>query len=859
MPVALLHGNGGTPVVVTPPTVEERTPDLSCRMTWRPEQFTRCTNPSFATNTTGWSVSAGINAAGSSITRITTDGPDGDTTCGELVTNATADSGVDFDLGSDRYFADADVSSLYVVSLWLKRMSGSRSAKVILGSLGTAADRATTTIEDVSDQWREYAVTWRPSGARTDAELAVVTGDGTALTVRIGKVRIYSPLPSQVENGSFLTDTTTGWNAVGAGSSLERLDSEPFVAGGGYLRVTSDAGAGSLDGASYTLGTRLFMTGRTYRARAAVRLVSGSATPRLVLGVVGTDIAETSLALTTVWQLVTLDWSPSADRSSAVVVRLDEDSHGAGVWDMAEVEVYEALDDIPVRALDTVRGAMSGGNETPTGTITGEVADITGLYDPRNQSSVLYGSVRPGVPFLARAVHDGLMRGLACGRIDAFEQDPYTKTMSFSGSDGLAFLGTTIERPFRSDLSFAQARAEALLAAGLSARQLSLTASGPESGTFYDGTDDAVAAGTYLAQLDAATGTQVEALPSACANVGWVYRSVDRATLTAAGADWSIVDDSRGPLPGMGVSEDTLVTRVRLGWQGYEATLPPLHSVGGLIALPWGDVSAAQGYGVVVIGADPALYPNETPYLSHTAAAFGSSEAPDPEEVWTIERIRVVRKGRVIRRKRRKRSLRWDEPVFPMTLSEPTDIDVDFAVPMEGISVEVTGTATATWMAEPSRVTITLSAGTVSGLAVIAKPWLPLPEASVSDRSASAAVHEAPGIDDAYVNGPGQAEGLAGYAIWRYDLPRVRPVVTDGLEPVRQLGVRVGDHLDLTVTRYRVSAMRTVVRGIRHRIIRPWPWHTDYALEELPDDGGDWVTIGGGASKGIGSSATLAH
>jgi hypothetical protein len=415
------------------------TPALECRFLWRPEQFNRCANPSFATATTGWAVTAGINTAGTSITRITTDGPPGDTTCGELVTTATTDSGVNFDLAADRYFSDAAVGSRYVVGIWLKRMSGARRAKVILGSLGTAADRAVAVI-DLSDSWREYLVSWRPTADRTDAEMAVVTGLAAALTVRIGKVRIYSPLPSQVENGSFLTNTT-GWSVVGTGSpTLTRLTTTPFASGGAYARIDTTGGTGTIDGAQYTLASLIgFVAGRTYRCRVALRRISGNTQPRIILGVSGGDNAQNAgLTLTAEWAWYTVDWTPSANRTG-VSVRIDENGKGSGVWDVSELEVYEKLDEVPVRELVTVRGAMSSGSdETPVGSLVGSVADVSGLYDPRNAAGALYGSIRPGVvPIFARATHGGKLYGLAWGRLRSVAHDPDLRTTSFTASDGL--------------------------------------------------------------------------------------------------------------------------------------------------------------------------------------------------------------------------------------------------------------------------------------------------------------------------------------------------------------------------------------------------------------------------------------
>ena len=77
-------------------------PLVHTRIAWRPEQFNRCTNPGFETDTTGWSVAAGINSAGTSITRITTDSHSG-SACGSLVTTSTAGSGFYAPTLFDRY------------------------------------------------------------------------------------------------------------------------------------------------------------------------------------------------------------------------------------------------------------------------------------------------------------------------------------------------------------------------------------------------------------------------------------------------------------------------------------------------------------------------------------------------------------------------------------------------------------------------------------------------------------------------------------------------------------------------------------------------------------------------------------
>ena len=206
----------------------------SVRVAWRPEQFNRVSNPGFETNTTGWSVTAGINAAGTSITRITTDSHSG-SACASVVCTTTDGSGTNFDMGSDRYYAEASYGAVYVAVVWLKRVSGSRRARVILGSEGTSSDRATLTITDLPDAWTLYVIRWLPTANRTDVQLAVTNGSAEALTVRVDDVSVYLLDGfSQVENGAFLTDTT-GWDAAGASiagaaTSITRITSDGFAA-----------------------------------------------------------------------------------------------------------------------------------------------------------------------------------------------------------------------------------------------------------------------------------------------------------------------------------------------------------------------------------------------------------------------------------------------------------------------------------------------------------------------------------------------------------------------------------------------------------------------------------------------------
>jgi len=146
------------------------------RVLWRPEQFTRIANPGFETNTTGWSVAAGINEAGTSITRTTADAHSG-TACGLLTVTSGASGtyGVNFDLGTERFDREDQYGTTYAAVVWLKLSAsdGHPLWSLVLGSEGTVADRATLVCR-VSQVWQSFRVLWRPTASRTDVQLAIM-------------------------------------------------------------------------------------------------------------------------------------------------------------------------------------------------------------------------------------------------------------------------------------------------------------------------------------------------------------------------------------------------------------------------------------------------------------------------------------------------------------------------------------------------------------------------------------------------------------------------------------------------------------------------------------------------------------
>jgi hypothetical protein len=284
--------------------------------------------------------------------------------------------------------------------------------------------------------------------------------------------------------------------------------------------------------------------------------------------------------------------------------------------------------------------------------------------------------------------------------------------------------------------------------------------------------------------------------------------------------------------------DESLVTRQRVSWQGYES-----------------------GSSETVAEVTAAL-----PYLIYANEDYGSSDRPEPEEIYKLKRVRGRKK-----RKRRKRKLigtRWVEAVLPVTVAagDRYTFTIDFLVPLEDVSVVVTGASVYSVEATPSRVDIHVDAGasavTVTALSITAIAHIPTDEAEeVVTAWDAGTIREDQPIDSEYIPSAGMAEGLAEYITWRYSQSRLRPEVTLQHFLPRQMTLDVGNHVRLSADRWYIDSDVYVVRAIEHSITAGGKvFETTVHLEELPTaTGGTWFTLDGGSSRGIGSSATLAH
>lgn len=595
--------------------------------------------------------------------------------------------------------------------------------------------------------------------------------------------------------------TTTGWTTDGSVlsgpvTSLSSTSSDSFGGGSSLEMVTAGTAASGVD---YAL-TGTFTSGRTYRLRAGVKNVSGSTSLVLRLGNAA-DSASSTATITTGWAWYTVDWTPSDDRTDAVV-SLRNGAAATQTTRLDHVEVYEALDEISIDSLTVGRGASFDGSTEPPGTISLGVLDPTDTYTPRNTASPLYGLVRPRRRVHVRATHNGRLYAVAYGVIRSVTPDPSRRAVIITAEDGLRELdGYSTYRSFTSDLTYAQARAAALSSEALAATQHTLATDSIEGSSFFDGTEDTVGLMDYLARLNAATGSIHWCAPHVEAARPWRYRTMTRTTLTGAAASISIDEDFQ-TLDEVTLWDEALVTRQRASWRGYEQ-------------------------------------------LTTQAVATAT---PDTDG-WRFADDEWGMPG---------------EPLMPITLAsaESRSIFVNFSWPMEDLSVALVASGTSstslqTW-SQSARIDITAgTAITVAGVVLTATPWRPLGDREVTVTSGTPVV-EGSSIDPTYVASEPMATGRAAYVAWRYGTERLRPTLVDKHQYTRQLTLDVGSRVLLSADRWKVDAVRMVVRSISHEVSSGgFQWLTTYGLEELPT-ALEWLTLGDGF-RSLDSSAVLAY
>lgn len=835
------------------------------RVLMRPDAFDRVANPGFEVDATGWSASAGVNGAGASVTRVTTDAHAG-SACGQVVTAATAGSGAHYDLGTDRYWEEAAYGTAYAATVWLKRVSGPRRARLVLGSEGTASDRATLVIAELADEWEQYRVVWHPTASRTDAQLAIETDVAQALTVLVDDASVTQlDAMSQVENGSMLADAT-GWSVAAginaAGTSATATTTGGMAEGGGYLTLVTTATDGS--GCHFDLGSRRFVAGRTYRARVGLRMPGDV---RLRLGSLGTaaDRGDATVTSTGSWAWHHVDWTPTDDRTDAELA-VTNASASALTVQVSAVEVYEAIDEVEGdggRAdVDELSWARS---DSAAGTFAATLHDPadTRRYTPWAASGPLAGLLRPGLRLWARATFGQSLLPVAFGTVRRWVPDASAGTCQALGEDPMADLAAArVSVGFADDRSYRDCRARlfgaAAQAAGIDpvagSARTDLTHADTEQATLYDGTAGPVSALDYLQALCDATGTVHHVAPSALAERLWRYSTVGRADhADATAAATSLSGDQLASVAGMESSDDATETTESVAWQAYERLVPA---------------------GTTLARArDPGSYADvdaDDPYLHFVVDAAGVDEGvPEPtyerEVVWRRRRVRGSRRRIRVRTYRHRRV--YPDAFVPFALDAGAERawDMSFSVPVaiDGVTAEHPSAtpATVSWsQATPRDASfraVAPAASTTASVTVTGAAWMPLGEEAYERTDAAAAarsgLRSGPVTGTPYVGSLAAAEGLARYRLWRYGEGRLRPTlrVDHGLSHATALGVGVASHLGVDAERYSLSSAALVVRGVSGSVSGGgllWSW--DWSCEGLPDGAGTTFVLDSSALDG---------
>lgn len=832
------------------------TPLPAVRVAWRPEQHNRVSNGTFETNTTGWATTAGINAAGTSITRITTDFHSGSASA-SVVCSATDTSGVNFDFGSETFFKEGDYGAVYVAVVWLKRVSGSRRARITLGSEGTSSDRATLTITDLPDAWTPYSIRWLPTATRTDVQLAITNGSAEAVTFRVDDVAVYLLDGfSQVENGSFEVDTT-GWVTFSSGA-VARSTAEAF-GGSACMRITASTTANS--GARFLMGGR-FLNGRTYRARIGAKHISGVSAVWEFGFLDGTSgyTSTTTFTATSDFAWYTFDATLAADQSDLRIL-IRHPAASTAVLAVDEVEVYEASDD-----LGTDAGPLSWSRSLDAiGTATVEVLNTSGKYDPRYSSSALYGSVSPGKRLWIRSTYASVLYGCFYGTITTVEPRPWDGVVDLVCEDMMGSLaGATHASRFYADATYSDARARAIGAlltddprnesTTLGSSRVTSNTKGLEGSTFYAGTDDLVNTLEYLRDLNEATQTAHWCKPSPHAMVGWRYTVEDRGALTDTSSDHT-VNESNPPadLTGVRYTHEALENQQVVPWQGFElGPLAPDH-------YPW----FIDGLDILAMAltrdnADALGYRSdeENPYLHFTREVYGdNSDIPEPSYRILRRFWKKRKKGRKLVTKRRRI---YPDAFVPIDFAtgDVRVIAIDLALPVQGMSVGLVSnpdTPNRRYIERtPQRLVVeytAFSATAIEGFYVIGTPYTPLDEqeAQVTYRGSGTAIYSGPSFSTPYIPSQGAAEGIGAYRNWRYSEARMRPAITDRNN---RFTADLTDHITVTLDRWRLSSVLFAVTGTTWAVTQTGvDWTVTRDLEEIPSHTA-WFTLDSSALDG---------
>jgi hypothetical protein len=327
-------------------------------------------NPEFATNTTGWDI-----YSGGTITRVTTDAPEGaGTTSADLAWTA-GNCIVTPRIGLSPVFS---AGQTYRFSVYLRVTAGTLAASI--GFWETVGATVYSVVDvTATTAWQRFTVDYTPTttvqaSANNVPRVFVKTTSGT---LRIGGAAVtrgqalypYAATgigrwPNFCDNGSFDGGSTTHWAAAsaarpvsgGAAPNNFATTASQHKYGSGSLLVDTPATAKA--GVVYFFDVAAqgvyFIAGQPYTVSMWIRPTSNMPYRVGIESLTGgTDEAHvTGTATANVWTQVTVTWTPAADHPSQVAGSQDPAIHVLQTDATARTFYVDGVRVIPANAAD---------------------------------------------------------------------------------------------------------------------------------------------------------------------------------------------------------------------------------------------------------------------------------------------------------------------------------------------------------------------------------------------------------------------------------------------------------------------------------------------------------------------------
>lgn len=289
--------------------------EVSSGAGWADAWSNICTNPSFETNTTGWAVTAdSFHTAATSITRSTGGTQKFGTAHGDVAVTGS---------GQGAHYAVTGTfvaGTTYKFSIWALD-AGAGNVKVFIGSNGTPADSVTSGSLAITGSYQEYTLEWTPSSNRTDVHVGIFRFSAVSDTISIDGIYIYRLDAAGLGGYPAYSDVGPGNGTAGSFVTSNTLVSTPVQYGAQSCQTVTPATTGAGRVYDFARVQVKFRGSQSYNV--SVWLRSTTAMPYKVgIGANkgdGTwDEASTTGTLSSnTWTQVTVNWTPSADRSAA--------------------------------------------------------------------------------------------------------------------------------------------------------------------------------------------------------------------------------------------------------------------------------------------------------------------------------------------------------------------------------------------------------------------------------------------------------------------------------------------------------------------------------------------------------------